>query len=340
MIVRNKSLRAHNTLALQARADAFASITSDDELLAALAWARKTGMSVVPLGECSNIVLASDLNALVLQQQTKGIRVLERDLTRVRLRVAAGEQWHHLVHWCLLQGYSGLENLALIPGTVGAAPIQNIGAYGVELQSVVSHVHARQLADDRVITLSNADCEFAYRDSIFKRTLQDQLFITAVDIELSLQPRLEISYPALAAYLEQHTIASPAPIDVFNAVVAIRSSKLPDPAVEPNAGSFFKNPLVAAAKAEKLLLQYASLPNFLQPDGTVKLSAAWMIDNCGWRGYRAGNLGVHAQHALVLVNYGSDSGTALLALAREIADSVFNAFGVALEIEPRLYGAP
>jgi UDP-N-acetylmuramate dehydrogenase len=338
-IQRGEPLRGYNTLALQARAQAFVNVNNEEELLAALAEARERKLPVVTLGEGSNVVLAGDIHAMVLRQQSRGIQVLALESDSVTLRVAAGESWHELVRWTLEQGYFGLENLALIPGTVGAAPIQNIGAYGVELRSSLLRVHARNIADDRAVVLSNEDCEFGYRDSIFKHQLRDQLVITAVDLQLSRHSDVTITYPALARYFDEHTHIEITPQAVFDAVVGIRRSKLPDPSVVPNAGSFFKNPVLESQDAATLLKSHPALPGFPQKDGTVKISAAWMIDHCGWKGFRRDNVGVHAEHALVLVNYGSESGAQLLGLADEIALSVADTFGVHLEIEPRVYGS-
>ena len=337
-IYRNQELGSCNTLQLQAYADARVTIEDDGALVASLDWARKRNLPVIPLGEGSNIVLAGDLDALVVLQRTRGIEVMATSAGKVCLRVAAGENWHALVHWTLQQGYYGLENLALIPGTVGAAPIQNIGAYGVELQSVFARLHARKIADGKLVELDRTECEFSYRDSVFKRDLRDQFVITAVDIELSLQPDPNITYPAIANYFLQHSVVAPTPQQVFDAVVAIRRSKLPDPITDPNAGSFFKNPLVSADEADALRKKFPVLPVYPQADGTVKVSAGWMIDQCGWKGFQQARHGVHSQHALVLVNYGNESGVQLLSLAREIASAVHDAFGVQLEIEPRIYG--
>jgi UDP-N-acetylmuramate dehydrogenase len=336
---RGEALRPYNTLALQACAQAFVTVASDTELLSALGWARERRLPVVPLGQGSNIVVAGDINALVVRQHTRGIQILETSASTVVLRIAAGESWHELVQWSLQQGYYGLENLALIPGTVGAAPIQNIGAYGVELQSVLLQVHARQIADDKQVILNMAACEFDYRDSIFKRDLRDQLVITAIDIQLSTHANVRITYPALASFFREHPLVELTPQSVFDAVVSIRRSKLPDPSTEPNAGSFFKNPLVPAKLAKKLAEKYPALPCYLHGDGRVKLAAAWMIDHCGWKGFRRDDVGVHREHALVLVNYGTNSGEKLLSMANDIAESVYESFGVTLEIEPRMYGA-
>jgi len=337
-ILRDEPLQPYNTLSLQARAAVLVRVGSDEELLAAFSLAAERDLPVVPLGEGSNVVLARDLDALVLRQDTRGIEILEEDGDKVRLRVAAGENWHALVQWTLHRGLYGLENLALIPGTVGAAPIQNIGAYGIELKSHLLQVQALAIADGQSLVLSNADCEFGYRGSVFKRGLRDKLVITAVDLQLSRVPELRIDYPALALAFAQTAIAAPTPQDVFNTVVSIRRSKLPDPAVEPNAGSFFKNPVVPAELAQTLLVKFPGLSAYPQPDGRVKLAAAWMIEHCGWKGYREDDIGVHPQHALVIVNYGNDNGEQLLSLASKVAATVADTFGVQLAIEPRVYG--
>ncbi len=333
------ALRPYNTLAMQARAEALVSVSSDDELLAALEWARTQQLPVLVLGEGSNVVFAGDINGLVVRQESRGIHVLESEASHVSLRVGAGENWHELVQWTLNRGYYGLQNLALIPGTVGAAPIQNIGAYGVELQSALLHVHAKRIADNQHVTLDHAACAFGYRDSIFKHDLKDQLAITAIDLQLSLRPDVTITYPALANFFQENPVIQPTPQTVFDAVVRIRRSKLPDPTREPNAGSFFKNPVVEEQIAKKLRHKYPEIPNYSQLDGSQKLSAAWLIDHCGWKGFRRDNLGVHWQHALVLVNYGNNCGQQLLTLANDIAASVYGKFGVHLEIEPAVYGA-
>ena len=336
---RREALQPYNTLALQSHAEAFVTVTSEAELLQALAWARAQKLPIVPLGEGSNIILAGDIHGLVVRLKSRGIQVLDSGPNTVNLRIAAGESWHALVQWSVSRGYFGLENLALIPGTVGAAPIQNIGAYGVELQSVVQRVHARRITDDRNLVLDHGQCEFSYRDSVFKRGLKDQIVITAVDLQLSLRSQVNIAYPALASYFNENPLTEPTPQTVFDAVVKIRSSKLPSTKELPNAGSFFKNPLVSRDFADSLINETPDIPLFPQTGGGVKVAAAWMIDHCGWKGFRRGDLGVHGQHALVLVNYGNNSGEQLLSLAREIADSVHNKFGISLEVEPRLYGA-
>jgi UDP-N-acetylmuramate dehydrogenase len=334
----NKALAGLNTLALEASARAFVKVQSDDELREALGWAAENAEDVLVLGGGSNIVLAADVTGLLVLQASRGIDIIEEADDSVLLRVAAGESWHGLVDWTLKQGFYGLENLALIPGTVGAAPIQNIGAYGVELKALVEAVHGLRVKDGGAVTFSAAECEFAYRDSIFKHRLRDQIAITAVDLRLSKTPHLQTSYPTLAQALENFQTEKLTARDVFNAVVTIRSEKLPDPHEVPNAGSFFKNPVLDAQKAALLQAKFPEIPSYPGPDGEVKFPAAWFIDHCGWKGYEGDGVGVHPEHALVLVNSGSNSGTALLDLAGAIAESVSAAFGIELVIEPRVYG--
>ena len=246
-VLQGEDLQPFNTLALEGRARALARVRNDAQLVESLAWAAANGLAVVPLGEGSNVVIAGDLDALVLRLATRGIELLEESGDVVVLRVAAGENWHHLVQWCLQHGWYGLENLALIPGTVGAAPIQNIGAYGVELAPFVRRVHCVAVAGGALRTVAGSECRFGYRDSIFKHELQDQLVISSVELQLSRRAQVQADYPGLARALEQQGIDKPTPQAVFDAVVDIRRSKLPDPAQLPNAGSFFKNPVLAAA---------------------------------------------------------------------------------------------
>jgi UDP-N-acetylmuramate dehydrogenase len=333
------SLARCNTLALQARARARLRADNEADVAEALAWTTAQGLSLLPLGEGSNIVLAGDIEAAVLQMETRGREVLRREDNAVVLRLQAGESWHELVAWSVDQGYCGLENLALIPGKVGAAPIQNIGAYGVELAEFLVAVHARELASGTPLTLSASECQLGYRDSIFKHALRDAVVITAVDLRLPLRASPRWHYPTLAAFLERAGIDQPDARAVFDAVVAVRRERLPDPAREPNAGSFFKNPVVPMAQVTALLEAHPDLPQYPAPHGQRKLPAAWLIERCGWKGHRRDGVGVHPGHALVLVNYGSNDGGALLALARDIQASVARRFGVELEIEPRVYGS-
>lgn len=328
-------LQPYNTLALSARATTLVHATSEQDVRDAIALAKVKDLPLIPLGGGSNVVLAGDLDAVVIRMALTGVSELSRNANSVLLRVSAGEGWHDFVSWCLEHEFYGLENLALIPGTVGAAPIQNIGAYGVELEQFVEAVSVIDLTSAEARVLTHKACEFGYRDSVFKRELRDRVVITSVDLRLSLQPTLNIDYPSLLNYLNADGETA-TPRSVFNAVVAIRQARLPDPAEHPNAGSFFKNPVVGQASGAYLRTRYSRLPVFPQPDGRMKLSAAWMIEHCGWKGLERDGVGVAANHSLVLVNHGSDDGAVLLALANDIRDSVRNAFGYELEIEPRV----
>lgn len=335
---RAEPLQSRNTLALPATATAFVEVRDTLQLCAALDRARAEGLPVLPLGGGSNVVLSSGIEALVLHQAGGRIEILHEGDASVSLRVAAACNWHDLVEHCLQRGWYGLENLALIPGQAGAAPIQNIGAYGVEFDRFVRAVHAVHLDTGETLQLSGSECRFAYRDSIFKGELRDRVVITAVDIDLSRRPHCQLDYPALQEELASRDVIDPTPADVFEAVVAVRRRRLPDPAVEPNAGSFFKNPVLSGAHASTLQAAHPDLPVYEQDDGSVKLPAAWLIEHCGWKGRRQGGIGTHPAHALVMVHYGGASGAELLAVAAQIVTDVRQCFDITLEIEPRVYG--
>lgn len=337
-IYRAESLRTRNTLALAAEAAALVTVSSRAGIGEAIAWARAEGLPILPLGGGSNVVLGGDLEALVLCQEGGPVSTMQEVAEGVLLRVPAGHDWHGLVCETLRRGWYGLENLALIPGQVGAAPIQNIGAYGVELERFVRAVHAVDLTSGDDLCLTAEECRFGYRDSIFKGELRDRVVITEVDLLLATEPRCQLTYPALQEELAARGVADPLPADVFDAVVNVRRRRLPDPAREPNAGSFFKNPVLSADHAEQLLAAHPELPCYAQDDGSVKVPAAWLIERCGWKGVREGGVGIHPRHALVVVNYGSEQGAELLAFARRIVAAVQAHFAVNLEVEPRVYG--
>ncbi len=334
-------LRPRNTLRVLARAPLLLEVDDAGALPAALADARVRGRPLLVLGGGSNLLFAGDPDGVLLSLRTRGIAVVDEvDHGRTAIvHVDAGVDWHGCVAWTLAQGLCGLENLALIPGTVGASPIQNIGAYGVELDQRVHAVHAWDQERGALRHLGRDACGFAYRDSRFKRE-PTRWIVTAVEFALSRTPRLALHYVGLADELVAHGVETPTASDVAAAVCRIRRRKLPDPAVIANAGSFFKNPVVDRARAEALLAAAPVMPLFpADRDASCKLSAAWLIDACGWKGHRDGDAGVSPGHALVLVNHGDASGAELLALARHIAASVQARFGVALEPEPRIVGA-
>lgn len=347
-IQQNIPLQAYNSLRLPASAEYFCTVTSEEELCAALDYARQQGLEVTPLGGGSNLVLAGDLKGLVIKLDIRGISSRPQ-ANSVEVCFAAGENWHRAVMDCLDRGWYGLENLSLIPGTVGAAPIQNIGAYGVELADLFVCLRAVEISTGELCTFDAAACQFGYRDSVFKGAFKDQFIILDVTLRLHTQPSINIAYPALQqAAAESGLLVNGSPLDkltpqlVSELVCRIRSSKLPDPAEIPNAGSFFKNPLVSSTHAQSLLRRYPQMPTFAQPGGQVKIPAAWLIDQCGFKGVSRGPVAVHKHQALVLthnLNNGGGDGSQLLALAAELQDAVEQRFSIRLETEPRIYGS-
>ena len=335
-------LRALNTFGVAARAARLITLETEEqlpELRAALGGAAEAFV----LGGGSNVLFTADVPGTVLRVALRGVRIVREDGDAVEVEAAAGEDWDALVRWTLAQGLCGLENLSLIPGTVGAAPIQNIGAYGVELQEVFDSLDAISLRTGEAMRFGAAECAFGYRDSFFKRSAGRDWLILRVRLRLSRTPRLHLSYGDIGQSLRDAGVLTPTASDVAAAVRRIRTARLPDPARLGNAGSFFKNPIVPAAFAEDLRSAHPAAPAWpaaLRGAPAVKLSAAWLIERCGWKGVRAGDAGVDARHALVLVNHGSATGAELLALAERIRASVEERFGVRLEPEPVLVPAP
>ncbi|MES2818437.1 MAG: UDP-N-acetylmuramate dehydrogenase [Pseudomonadota bacterium] len=329
------SLKAFNSFGLEARARLFAEAHNDQEVRAGLALAAAAQLPLLVIGGGSNLLLTGDVEALVLRMASRGIRVLRDDAEGVTVEAEAGEPWHPFVRWTLEQGLAGLENLSLIPGTVGAAPMQNIGAYGVELKDVFAGLTALDRRSGELCEFSLADCAFAYRDSLFKRQAQRWL-ILRVRFALSRTAAVRLDYGPVRQRLAEQGIEQPSPLQVGEAICAIRREKLPDPAELGNAGSFFKNPLVSAELAEQLRAEHPDLVAYPQADGQVKLAAGWLIERAGWKGFREGDAGVHRLQALVLVNHGQASGQQLLALAQRIQADIRQRFAVGLEIEPQV----
>src|SRR5690554_2423099 len=331
-------LRARNSFGVQAHADMLVEVRDAAALPELFGNAMLRDGPVLVLGGGSNLLFAADPPGVVLTLEGQAIRLLRQDGASTLVRADAGVDWHALVLWTLGHGLAGLENLALIPGTVGAAPIQNIGAYGVEVRECIQVVEAFDRTTRTGGRLAAADCDFGYRDSRFKRE-PDRWIVTAVEFRLSPTPRPRLDYAGLREELARAGIGSPTASQVAEAVCRVRRSKLPDPAVLGNAGSFFKNPIVPHELADALGRDHPALPVFAGTGSTSrKLSAAWLIDAAGWKGHREGDAGVSGRHALVLVNHGSASGAELLDLARRIAACVRERFGVALEPEPRIIG--
>lgn len=329
------SLKAFNSFGVDVQARLFAEAHDDEDVREALSLAAQRNLPLLVIGGGSNLLLTRDVEALVLRMASRGVRILSDDGERVLLEAEAGEPWHPFVQWSLAQGLSGLENLSLIPGTVGAAPMQNIGAYGVEIKDLFAGLSAldRQTGEVRDFTLD--ECAFAYRDSLFKREAGRWL-ILRVRFQLSRLASLRLDYGPVRQRLVEMGIEAPTASDVSRAICAIRSEKLPNPAELGNAGSFFKNPVVSFELAEQIRAEHADLVSYPAGDGLVKLAAGWLIERAGWKGFREGDAGVHRLQALVLVNYGGASGEQLLQLAQRIQADVLTRFGVVLEIEPNV----
>jgi len=329
-------LASFTTFGIHTRAQHVVVVTSRTELNEALAWAREHNVPWRILGGGSNVLLTQDVGGLVIVMRIVGREVVH-DGDEVLITCGAGEVWHDIVTWTVEEGWGGFENMALIPGTIGAAPMQNIGAYGVEQASCFVSCDALDVVTGEISTYTNEACAFGYRESIFKHALRDRAVILSVTYRLQRTPKIVTSYRDVADELQRNNILEPTVHDVYTAVVAIRRRKLPDPVEIGNAGSFFKNPVVSRAVYDAVAAQYPDVPHYAQQDGTVKLPAAWLIDTCGWKGYRSGDAGVHARQALVLVNYGTATGAEILDIATRIQSDVRERFGIALEREVNVW---
>lgn len=330
-IQENTSLLPYNTFGLPAKAAHFAAIDTPDALRVAL----RTGIRpVFILGGGSNVLFTRDPEGLVLRNVIKGIEIVRRFSHRVWVRFGGGEIWHDGVLWAVSQGLGGIENMSLIPGTVGAAPIQNIGAYGVELKDVFVSLEAMDLETGKLHRFNRAQCRFGYRDSFFKREGKGKYCIVSVTLSLTTdRHKLNMAYGDIRKTLETDGISNPGIADVSRAVIRIRSSKLPDPARIGNCGSFFKNPETERAVLDRILATHPQAPHFPLPDGRVKIPAGWLIEQCGWKGKRVGNTGCYEKQALVLVNHGGATGSEVRELAFAIIESVEKNFGIRLEPE-------
>ncbi|MCO7514885.1 UDP-N-acetylmuramate dehydrogenase [Pseudomonas guariconensis] len=330
------SLKPYNTFGIDVTARYFTQACSDEAIRQALAEAGERQVPVLVLGGGSNLLLTRDVDALVLHMASHGRRVLHDDGERVVVEAEAGEPWHPFVQWSLAQGFCGLENLSLIPGTVGAAPMQNVGAYGVEIKDVFAGLTALDRETGELRDFGLEACAFAYRDSLFKRN-PGRWLILRVRFALTRTLQAHLDYGPVRQRLAEQGVEQPTAQAISEAICSIRREKLPDPAELGNAGSFFKNPVVPAALAERIRSRYPNLVAYPQADGQVKLAAGWLIEQAGWKGYREGDAGVHRLQSLVLVNYGQASGAQLHDLARRIQADILERFGVELEMEPNLY---
>ncbi|MDR0933843.1 MAG: UDP-N-acetylmuramate dehydrogenase [Burkholderiaceae bacterium] len=328
------SLQKLNTFGIDAKARAFLAVRSVDDLRAVVADEALCAMPRLVLGGGSNLLLTRDFPGLVLHMCMTGKSVSDEDDAAIYVTAAAGENWHDFVRWTIGNGWGGLENLSLIPGTVGAAPVQNIGAYGAELREYFHSLQAFDFHTGDVRTFNREDCRFAYRDSVFRQAEPGRFAILSVTFALPRQWRPNLAWPELAATLPDATDPALTPKAVSDAIIAIRQRKLPDPAQIGNAGSFFKNPTVTAAVFEKLKAAWPTMPGYAQPDGNWRIAAGWLIEQCGWKGKNVGDAGVCETQALVLVNRGLASGAEIISLSQRIQEDVKARFGLWLEPEP------
>lgn len=330
---KHASLLSYNTFGIDVKADLLAHIGSMEDLHSALRDESLRQHERLILGGGSNVLFTRNFDGVVLLNRIGGISIVKEDESHVWVKAGAGEVWHDLVSWTVEQGWGGMENLSLIPGSVGAGPMQNIGAYGVELKDVFHELEALRMDNMEFQSFNGADCRFGYRESVFKHELKNQYFITSVTFRLSKHPILNTSYGAISQELGKLGIAQPGVKDVSEAVTRIRRSKLPDPAVLGNAGSFFKNPEVDQATADRIRGEHPDLVSYPTTPGRVKLAAGWLIEQCGWKGKVVGHTGAHKDQALVLVNYGGATGNEVYELALEIRESVLQRFGVRIDPE-------
>ena len=331
----NFQLGSLNTLKLECIAECNALVSTTVDLQEALSEARLRSANIIVLGGGSNLILNRYLPGMTIHMGLKGRELLGESADDVVIRLQAGEEWHETVLWANAEGYFGLENLALIPGSVGAAPVQNIGAYGVEIAQMIECVHVVDVRSGDIRALTADECCFSYRDSLFKTSEGKHLIIWAVDLRLSKRPVVNTSYPALRETVPHHTAT---PFDVLTAVIAVRQSKLPDPSVEANVGSFFKNPIVDRVTAEHLKGDYPDMPQYPVDANTVKLSAAWMIDQLGWRGVEEFGVSVSEKHALVVINRSARYASEVIDFTDKITSSVSEKYSVSLDREPELVG--
>lgn len=334
---KNFSLQKYNTFGLDAKGRYYFEFTEEEDLPAFLCnFEEWQCLPLLFLGGGSNLLFTADFGGLILHVNVPGIAIVKEDDRQVWLESGAGENWDNFVSWCVNSGYSGLENLSLIPGNVGAAPVQNIGAYGVEAGECVSSVKGFDLKTFDFREIPAESCEFGYRDSIFKRQLKGRFIVTSVIFKLNKFPVFRMNYGDLNEEVEKS--GGPSLKHIREAVLAIRRRKLPDPEILGNAGSFFKNPVVKQNRAAELKATFPALPVYPAGTGYSKLAAGWLIEQCGWKGFRTGDAGVHEKQALVLVNYGKATGEQLLELSRKIRESVMDRFSVDLEPEVLLIG--
>lgn len=332
-IYQNISLKPYNTFGITATASQFVELNTLEEVQVLCKTFNLTDRKLLVLGGGSNILLTKDFEGMAIKINLKGIKVVHTDETSVLVEAMAGEVWHEFVEFCVQNNWGGIENLSLIPGCVGAAPMQNIGAYGAEIKAVFDSLTAVEIASGELVNFSNEQCEFGYRESVFKNKFKGKYIIVSVTFKLSKNPVLNYSYGAIQEVLHQKGITQPTIQDVSNAVIEIRKSKLPDPKELGNAGSFFKNPEIPLHLYNQIKAEYPTIPGYPTSQNQVKVPAGWLIEQCQWKGKKVGNTGAHQHQALVLVNYGEANGNEVLSLAKEIQQSVLDKFHVHINPE-------
>lgn len=330
----NHSLKSYNTFGIDCQASHFATFSSNEELIMLL---QQYAPPIFILGGGSNILLTKETVGTVLHNKITGIEVVEETEETKVIKVGGGEIWHDFVRWCIEEGLGGVENLSLIPGSVGAAPMQNIGAYGVELQSVFEQLEAVSVDTFEEKIFNNASCRFSYRTSIFKEELKGKYIITHVFFRLHKKPKYNTSYGAIETELRNMGVMSPTLQTISEAVIRIRMRKLPDPQKIGNSGSFFKNPIISTEEFHDLKRKYPAVVGYTVSENEMKVAAGWLIDQAGWKGFRRGDAGIHEHHALVLVNYGNATGEELLRISQEVQQSVLHTFGIYLENEVNIF---
>ncbi len=332
-IFKNYSLRDYNTFGIDAYAKYFAAFNSVDDLQSLLQSGEYKNEPKLFLGGGSNILFTKKFDGLVLKNEIDGIKIIHEEEKYIYVKVGAGVNWHQFVLYCIHKNLAGVENLSLIPGSVGASPMQNIGAYGVEIKDVFFSLEAYHVLENRIITFTLNDCEFGYRESVFKKKYKDQFVILNVTFRLNKIPHYNISYGAIEDELKKMQVEKLSIKAISDAVINIRTSKLPDPKIIGNAGSFFKNPEINSQRLEHLLLTEPAMPSYKITDNSFKIPAGWLIEKCGWKGYRNGDVGCYAKQALVLVNYGHATGNDIYLLSEKIKITVKEKFGITLETE-------
>ena len=332
-IIENYPLLKLNTFGIDVKAKYFTSINTINELIEVTKTNVFKDLELLILGGGSNILLTKDFDGLVILNNIKGKEIIDQNQQSIFLKIGAGENWHELVMYCVDNGWGGIENLSLIPGNTGTAPMQNIGAYGVEIKETFIELEALEISSGKIVKFNNSDCEFGYRESVFKNKMKNQYIILNITLELKKNPVLNINYGDVKAILESQNIKNPAIKEVSNAIISIRQSKLPDPKKIGNSGSFFKNPIVSLNQLELIKKKYPNVVNYEINENEFKIAAGWLIERAGWKGKKFNNYGIHEKQALVLVNYGLANGMEIFELSEKIILDIKDKFGITLERE-------